>query len=94
MFKIKEPIVSEEVNTEFWLEEDNEGILLKAKRNDQKQDFIIASICDNGMVIRAGHHKIADLGFKISTNNNGLSCIRVEFEQRTTPIRYNSHYIG
>lgn len=80
MFKVKKLTEKQEVDTEFWLEEDREGILLKAGRSDQSQDFVIANIDKNGMFVREWHYGIADLGFKVATKNSGLSRIRVEFE--------------
>ncbi|MCR4334319.1 MAG: hypothetical protein NUV47_01135 [Patescibacteria group bacterium] len=70
---------SEEVNTEYWLEEKDGGILLKAKRNDQEQDFTIASIYEDGLYLYEEQPGIARLGFKVTTNNKGLSRIFVDF---------------
>ena len=79
MFKIRNLTKKKEIDTEFWLEEDNEGILIKAKRTDQEQDFVIASIYEDGMFLCEGRAEIADLGFRVTAKNSGLSRIRVEF---------------
>lgn len=79
MLKVKKLTEKKDVDTEFWLEEHNDSILLKAKRSDQQQDFIIANICEGGMFICELDGRIAGLGFRITTKNSGLSRIRVEF---------------
>lgn len=77
MFKIRNPTEKKEIDTEFWLEEKNGSILLKAKRIDQKQDFIIVEINKDGLFVCDGFYE--DLGFKIIKRSGGFQCIDVHY---------------
>lgn len=61
MFKVRNLENKKEVDTEFWLEETGGSVLLKAKLSNQSQEFIIASIDENGMCIWRGIDE--NLGF-------------------------------
>lgn len=78
MFKVKNLIEKNEIDTIFWLEEDCGRILLKAKLAGQIQSSVIISINDKGLLVWEGIRE--NLGFQTITKANSLLRIRVEME--------------
>lgn len=78
MFRVRD-IIGKEIDTEFWLEEDEDrdAIFLKAKLTTDQQSATIARIDGNGMMIYESFYK--DFGFKTVKKENGRSSINVYY---------------
>lgn len=75
MLKVRKLTENKEVDTEFWLKECSEGILLKVKLNNQEKEYTVALINKNGIFIYDDIDR--NLGFKTIKRSSSGACINV-----------------